>query len=167
MLSELAIKNFAIIEDLRISFSKGLTVLTGETGAGKSIIIEAVNLLLGSRASADLIRTGKESAELEAVFNIDPASKPAQLMREQGMDPDEGLFIRRIISADGKHKLFINSRISTMGLLKDITQNLAGISSQHAHQGLLNEESHLDILDRFSGTTALRDQVADDHHKKL
>ncbi len=159
MLSELAIKNFAIIDDIRISFRPGLSVLTGETGAGKSIIIEAVNLLLGSRASADLIRTGEDSAELEACFDIAPESVQAEMMAEQGIDPAEGMIIRRVIAASGRNKVFINSRQSSMQLLKDLTGNLAGISSQHEHQGLLNEENHLDILDRFAGTTGLKNEV--------
>jgi len=159
MLSELAIKNFAIIDDIRISFSKGLSVLTGETGAGKSIIIEAVNLLLGGRASADLVRNGEEQAELEAFFLIDPESPPARIMEENDLDPSEGLIIRRIIALNGRHKIFINSRQSTMQMLKLLTENLASISSQHAHQGLLNEENHLDILDSFAGTWPYRREV--------
>ncbi len=159
MLSELTIKNFAIIDDIQIQFQDSLTVLTGETGAGKSIIIEAVNLILGSRASHDLIRTGHESAELEAFFDIKPDSDQARLMTEQGIDHEEGLMIRRVISSKGKHKVYINSRQSSMQLLKDLTENLAGISSQHAHQGLLKEKNHLDILDRFSDTLLLRKDV--------
>jgi len=159
MLSELAIKNFAIIDDIRISFSKGLSVLTGETGAGKSIIIEAVNLLLGGRASADLVRNGEEQAELEAFFLIDPESPPARIMEENHLDPSEGLIIRRIIAINGRHRIFINSRQSTMQMLKLLTENLASISSQHAHQGLLNEENHLDILDSFAGTWPYRREV--------
>ena len=160
MLSALAIKNFAIIEDIRIEFGPGLSVLTGETGAGKSIIIEAVNLLLGSRASADLVRTGRDSAELEASFDIDADSHAARVMEEQGMDMEDGLIIRRVISSSGKSRVYINSRQSTLDLLKRVTLNLAGISSQHAHQGLLKEENHLDILDEFAGTQELRQEVA-------
>ncbi len=160
MLIELAIKNFAIIDDIRIEFQNKLAVLTGETGAGKSIIIEAVNLILGSRASLDLIRTGCENAELEAFFDIDTESAQAKLMQSQGFDASEGLMIRRVISSSGRHKLFINSRQSSMQLLKELTENLAGISSQHAHQGLLQEKNHLDILDRFSGTFGLRKEVS-------
>ena len=159
MLKELAIKNFAIIDDIRISFSQGLSVLTGETGAGKSIIIEAVSLLLGSRASTDLVRTGKDSAELEALFKIKPNSHCAQIMKQQHFDPLEGLMIRRIISSQRKHKIFINSRLASMQLLKLITKNLAEISGQHAYQGLLKEENHLDILDEFAGTYDLRNQI--------
>ncbi len=161
MLNELAIKKFAIIDDLRISFHSGLNVLTGETGAGKSIIIQAVSLLLGARASADLVRTGEDAAELEAGFDIAPNSEPALLLSDQGMDPGEGLIIRRVIHRSGTSRVFINSRQSTLEFLKQVTRNLAGISSQHAHQGLLRDENHLDILDEFAGTRDLRREVTD------
>ncbi|MBW2099191.1 MAG: AAA family ATPase [Deltaproteobacteria bacterium] len=95
MLRELSIKNFAIIDDLTICFSNGLTILSGETGAGKSIIINAVNLLLGSRATAKLIRTGADTAELEAIFQITPESQTAKIIKENGYDPFEELLIRR------------------------------------------------------------------------
>ena len=167
MLRELAIKNFAIIDDIRISFSRGLSVLTGETGAGKSIIIEAVNLLLGGRASADLVRTGEKSAELEAFFEIPPESGAAKIMKSREMDPEEGLIIRRIIALNGRHRIFINSSQSTIQLLKQVTENLASISSQHAHQGLLKEDNHLDILDRFAGTWPLRNEVNQMYHKLI
>jgi DNA repair protein RecN (Recombination protein N) len=160
MLHALVIKNFAIIEDLRIEFGPGLSVLTGETGAGKSIIIQAVNLLLGSRASADLVRTGKDNAELEAVFDIAADSHAAHLMADQDMDIDDGLIIRRVVSAEGKSKIYVNSRQTTLDFLKQVTENLAGVSSQHAHQGLLKEDQHLDILDEFARTFDLRKDVA-------
>lgn len=160
MLHALVIKNFAIIEDLRIEFGSGLSVLTGETGAGKSIIIQAVNLLLGSRASADLVRTGKGNAELEAVFDIAPDSHAARLMADQDMEIEDGLIIRRVVSAEGKSKIYVNSRQSTLDFLKQVTENLAGVSSQHAHQGLLREDQHLDILDEFAHTLDLRKDVA-------
>ncbi|HKL81980.1 MAG TPA: DNA repair protein RecN [Desulfobacter sp.] len=160
MLHALAIKNFAIIEDLRIEFGSGLSVLTGETGAGKSIIIQAVNLLLGSRASADLVRTGKDNAELEAVFDIAPDSHAARLMVGQNMDIEDGLIIRRVISAEGKSKIYVNARQTTLDFLKQVTENIAGVSSQHAHQGLLKEDQHLDILDEFARTFDLRKDVA-------
>lgn len=160
MLHALVIKNFAIIEDLRIEFGPGLSVLTGETGAGKSIIIQAVNLLLGSRASADLVRTGKDNAELEAVFDIAPDSHTARLMADQDINIEDGLIIRRVVSAEGKSKIYINSRQTTLDFLKQVTENLAGVSSQHAHQGLLKEDQHLDILDEFARTLDLRKDVA-------
>ncbi|CCK82049.1 DNA repair protein RecN [Desulfobacula toluolica] len=159
MLSALAIKNFAIIDDVQISFKDGFSVLTGETGAGKSIIIEAVNLLLGSRASADLVRAGCDNAELEAFFDIEEQSKTAKLLKTQDIDGSEGLIVRRVISSSGKSRVFINSRQSTLDLLKKVTRDLAGISSQHAHQGLLKEENHLEILDEFADTTLLKNEV--------
>jgi len=160
MLRELSIRNFAIIDDLNIRFSDGLCVLSGETGAGKSIIINAVNLLLGSRATAAMVRTGAETAELEALFEITSESKAARLMREQGYDPSEGLLIRRIISKNERHRIYINGRLSTIQILDSITENLASISGQHAHQGLLKDEQHLIILDQFAGLIPLRNELA-------
>lgn len=163
MLLELSIKHFAIIDDLRIRFSKGLTILTGETGAGKSIIINAVNLLLGRRADARLIRTGYDSAELEALFEIDDSSHTAKIMRENGFDPEEGLLIRRLISHHNRHRIYINGRLSTIQMLKDISENLASISGQHAHQGLLQPDQQLLILDQFGGLSGRRNEVGESY----
>lgn len=159
MLCELAIKNFAIIDDLRIRFDEGLTVLSGETGAGKSIIINAVNLLLGSRASARLIRKGAEKAELEAHFQIPPKSATAKKIIENDFDTGAGLTIRRIISANDRHRVYINGRLSTMQQLTEFTENLASISGQHAHQRLLAADQHLLLLDQFAGHLRLRDEI--------
>ncbi len=159
MLQDLSIRNFAIIDDLHISFQEGLTILSGETGAGKSIIINAVNLLLGSRATARLVRTGADFAELEAQFDISATSMAAKVMTENGYDPSEGLLIRRIISCNDRHKIFINGRLATMHILGAVTQSLASISGQHAHQGLLKEDLHLDILDQFGGLVPLKKKV--------
>ncbi|OQX21509.1 MAG: DNA repair protein RecN [Desulfobacteraceae bacterium IS3] len=159
MLRELSIKNFAIIDDLHIRFSKGLTILSGETGAGKSIIINAVNLLLGSRADAGFIRTGADTAELEVLFEINHGSRVAGLLADNGYDISEGFAIRRIISRNDKHRAYINNRNISVKLLSAVTENLAGISGQHAHQGLLNPEQHLLILDQFGGHISLREKV--------
>ncbi len=159
MFQELSISNFAIIDDLRISFSSGLTILSGETGAGKSIIINAVNLLLGSRATATLIRSGQETAELEALFHIKDQPGIVQIMKKNGYDPAEGLLIRRIISRKDRHRIYINGRLATIGLLNLITENLASISGQHVHQGLLKEEQQLAIIDQFGGLTPERNSV--------
>ena len=164
MLQELSIKNFAIIDDLKIDLSRGLTILSGETGAGKSIIINAVNLILGSRATARLIRTGADFAEVEAFFLIDGTSELADTMSRHGFDSGEGLIIRRIITQNDRHKVYINGRMATIGLLTSITENLASISGQHAHQGLLKEEQHLMILDRFGGLMDLRNEVSTCYH---
>jgi DNA repair protein RecN (Recombination protein N) len=156
MLQELIIKNFAIIDDLNICFSDKLTIISGETGTGKSIIINAVNLILGSRANSTLIRTGSETAELEALFKIDQGSRAATVMEDHGFDISEGLLIRRVISNSDKHKIYINGRIATVQMLTSITENIASISGQHAHQGLLKEAQHLLILDQFGGLMPLR-----------
>jgi DNA repair protein RecN (Recombination protein N) len=165
MLQELSIRNFAIIDDLNIRFSKGLTILSGETGAGKSILINAVNLLLGSRASSTLIRTGCETAELEALFEIAPESRIGQLMAQHGYDPAEGLLIRRLISHSENNRIYINGRLATMQVLNAVTENLASISGQHAHQHLLREDQHLLILDQFGGLLPLRQAVRDEYHQ--
>ncbi len=167
MLRELAIRNFAIIDDLSISFEKGLTVLTGETGAGKSIIINAVNLILGSRASPDLIRTSEDTAELEALFEVPSQSPAAETARERGVDLSEGLLVRRIIQRNGRHKVYINGRLATTQILASINDQLASIAGQHAHQSLLKPEYHLLVLDQFAGLSELRGQVAGYYHDVL
>jgi len=161
MLQELAIHNFAIIDDLQIRFRDGLTILSGETGAGKSIVIQAVNLLLGSRASAGMIRTGAESAELEAVFRIEENSPVAAAMSSQGYATDEDLLIRRVISRNNRHRTYINGRLATVNILNTIVENLASISGQHAHQVLLKTERHLEILDQYGGLNSHRGKVTD------
>ncbi len=165
MLKELSIRNFAIIDDLTIRFAEGMTILSGETGAGKSIILGAVNLLLGSRASADMVRTGAETAELEALFHVATADTLAANLAAHGIDMDQDLVIRRIISRTDSNRVYINGRLATIGLLHTVTENLASISGQHAHQGLLKDEQQLLILDQFADLLALRQQVHDTHHR--
>jgi len=165
MLRELFIKNFTIIDNLHIKFSDGLTILSGETGAGKSIIINAVNLLLGSKASSKLIRTGAETAELEALFQIAPESIVARIMEAEGFDKSEELVIKRIISRKDRHSIYINGRLATVQMLNSITENLASISGQHAHQGLLKEDQHLLILDRFGSLMKQRNLVYRYYHE--
>ncbi len=165
MLQELSIRNFAIIDDLQISFSEGLNILSGETGAGKSIIINAVNLLLGSRANVGLIRTGSQTAELEALFQIAQQSTIAGIMEKNGFHPQEGLLIRRIVSRKDRHRIYINGHLATTQTLNLITENLASISGQHAHQRLLKEENQLEIIDQSGALTSLRDEVSGCFHE--
>ena len=166
MLRELSIRNFAIIDDLSIVFEKGLSVLTGETGAGKSIIMSAVNLILGSRASPELIRTSEETAELEALFELPSESPAAGAAQAQGFDLSEGLLVRRIIQRNGRHRIYINGRLATLQILSTINEHLASISGQHAHQVLLKPEQHLLVLDQFGGLTGLRGHVSE-HHQEI
>ncbi|MFO7708988.1 MAG: DNA repair protein RecN [Desulfobacterales bacterium] len=167
MLRELSIRNFAIIDDLQIRFAPGLTILSGETGAGKSIIINAVNLILGSRAAADMIRTGAESAELEAVFEIGPDSAAGRAAGGMGYDLGDGLLVRRVISRAEGNRVYVNGRLATLQVLAAVTENLASISGQHAHQGLLKEDQHLLVLDQFAGLMPQRDAVSALYHEIL
>lgn len=167
MLRELSIRNFAIIDDLTIRFDDGLTILSGETGAGKSIIVNAVNLLLGSRVSAKMIRDGCESAELSAFFDVPRTSAAATLMAENGYAADDGLLVRRVIAANDRHRIYINDRMATMQMLAAMTADLACISGQHAHQGLLREETHLDILDRFGHLDPLVKRLGGLYHQMV
>lgn len=167
MLQELSIRNFAIIDDLKVSFSNGLSVLTGETGAGKSIILNAVNLLLGSRASSKLIRTGAKAAELEALFLISKKSPVNAMTAELQIDASEGLMIRRVISRREKHRIYINGRLATIQMLTRLTENLASIAGQHAHQKLLKEDQHLLVLDQFAGLMPQRRALYETYHALL
>ncbi len=167
MITELSIKNFAIIDDLRVQFGDGLTILSGETGAGKSIIINAINLLLGSRATAKMIRTGAEAAEIEALFHLPPASPAIFLLADQEIETGSELLIRRVISNNDRHRIYLNGRLSTMQLLNQVTENLAAISGQHEHQQLLNTARHLMILDQFGDILPLRQQVHERFHQIL
>jgi DNA repair protein RecN (Recombination protein N) len=165
MLRELAIRNFALIDDLSIRFSKGLTILSGETGAGKTIIVKAVNLLLGSRASSKLVRTGAASADIEALFDVGQHSAAARAMAQCGFDWSDGLVIRRVISVSERHKIYINGRLATMQMLGRIANDLASISGQHAHQRLLAEAEHLAIIDQFGELMDLRARVHRQYHE--
>ncbi|MGB5217424.1 MAG: AAA family ATPase, partial [Smithella sp.] len=149
MLNDLSIKNFAIIDELHLSFSEGLNVISGETGAGKSIIIGAVSLLLGDRAATEMIRSQADTATVEAVFDISD-NKPLQdRVAAMGFPEAEELIIRRVISHAGKNRAFINGQSATLTNLSAISELLINICGQHEHQVILNAENHIDILDEF------------------
>jgi DNA repair protein RecN (Recombination protein N) len=160
MLTDLTIKNVAIIDNLHITFKSGLTVLTGETGAGKSIIIDAVGLIMGSRASSDLIRSGEEEAVVEALFDISALPGIKQQLSEVGFDCEDELLIKRTLSRSGKNKIFINGGMATLALLSDIAPRLINIYGQHDSQTLLKPENHLRLLDMFAGNEELRQKFA-------
>ena len=151
MLSELSIKNFAIIEALAISFEKGLTVLTGETGAGKSIIIDAIHLLVGGRGSTDFVRHGEKRAEIEGLFQILNDHHPIYLKsKEFGIEiEDEMIVLRREIYKSGKSVCRINGKLVTISTLREIGSTLVDIHGQHEHQELMDESKHLSLLDQY------------------
>lgn len=162
MLTELRIANFAIIDELSVSFDEGLNVITGETGAGKSIIVEAVALLLGDRASTEVIRSSEETAQVEAVFKLDGSGPLRQILAEMGFDQEDELYIRRVISRSGRNRVYINDTSVTLGMLADIAENLINICGQHEHQAILNSANHIDILDEFGGLLSFRQEFRDD-----
>ncbi|PAQ16286.1 DNA repair protein RecN [Bacillaceae bacterium SAOS 7] len=157
MLQELSIRNFAIIEELNLSLEKGLTVLTGETGAGKSIIIDAVHLLAGGRGSSEFVRHGEKKAEIEGMFSIEGPNHPSvQKAQQFGIEmEDEMVIIRREISANGKSVCRINGKLVTIAILREIGSTLVDIHGQHEHQELMDTNQHLHLLDQFGGSKVL------------
>ncbi|MEH7383106.1 DNA repair protein RecN [Bacillus sp. JJ1533] len=153
MLAELSIKNFAIIESLSVSLEKGLTVLTGETGAGKSIIIDAVHLLVGGRGSVEFVRYGEERAEIEGLFLIEDDNHPCYAKAEEfGIEMSEGMIVlRRDISKSGKSVCRINGKLVTISILREFGRTLIDIHGQHEHQDLMNQEQHIHMLDQYGG----------------
>lgn len=151
MITDLIVKNFAIIENLHVQFGAGFNVLTGETGAGKSIIIDAVNLLLGGRARGEVIRTGAEEATVEAIFDLQAESALRKQLVEQGLDNDDELLVRRIVARSGKNRVFVNGSPVPLAQLRNLTSQLVNIYGQHEHQNLQRTETHLALLDDFAG----------------
>jgi DNA repair protein RecN (Recombination protein N) len=160
MLRELAIKNVAVIEDVIVPFAPGLNVLTGETGAGKSILIDAILLVVGGRAQPDLIRSGAESAVVQAVFDVGMSGPVAQVLEDAGHSASEGeLVIKREISRSGRHRVHVNDSAATVGLLDRLGALLIELHGQHEHQRLLEPARQLDLLDRFAECEARRERV--------
>mgnify|MGYP000956168916 FL=1 len=147
MLKELSIKNFAIIDDIKVEFTEGLNVLSGETGSGKSIIIDALGIVLGGRSSKELIRSGKEKAIIEVLFFINEDIK--EILRECGIEDEGLLIISREISMNYPSISRINGRPITINSLSKITSKLVDIFGQHEHQSLLNIANHQLIIDSF------------------
>jgi DNA repair protein RecN (Recombination protein N) len=161
MLVQLTISNFAIIQHLETSFRGGLNILSGETGAGKSIIINAVNLILGGRASSDLIRTGCDEARVEALFTIPQDSTLREILHEMGFDSDGDILIKRVVSREGRNRTTINGSMATLQMLGRVGLLLLSISGQHEHQALLRPENHLFLLDQFGGLLEERAALAE------
>src|SRR6266540_4874220 len=148
MLRLLNIINFAVIDRLQVEFKQGLNVLSGETGSGKSILIDALGLLLGDRSSTDFIRTGENRAFIEGVFEIDGNTPLEELLTRAGVDTSEGeALIRRELVAQGRGRIFINNQVANVGLLKSMQPHLIDIHGQGDQQSLLLPESHLNLCD--------------------
>ena len=161
MLLELTITNIALIESLRIEFAQGFNVLTGETGAGKSIVVDSVNLALGGRADRDIIRTGAEKGSVQALFDIRGNERALQFIAEQGIEADDGLIaVRRELSRGGRNVCRVSGVIVPLNVLKQLTSMLMDVHGQHEHQALMNPARHMDFLDDFGGGA-----VADAKHE--
>lgn len=153
------IKDFALIQALELDLESGLTVMTGETGAGKSIILAAVGLLLGQRASADLIRSGADSALVEAQFVIDPQGPLAARLAEEGLEAGEELVVRRVVSREGRNRVQVNGSLANLALLNQLGPALLALCGQHSQQDLLRPEEHLLLLDAYAGLDERRGEV--------
>ncbi|CQR25244.1 DNA repair ATPase [Streptococcus varani] len=149
MLLEISIKNFAIIQEVSLTFDKGMTVLTGETGAGKSIIIDAMNLMLGSRATTDVIRHGSPKAEIEGLFSLEKNAKLERLLLDQGIEMTDDLIIRREILSNGRSVSRINGQMVNLSVLKEVGQFLVDIHGQHDQEELMKVAHHIGLLDSF------------------
>jgi len=154
MLSELRITQLAVIENLTARFRPGLNVITGETGAGKSLIVSAIDLALGARGSADLVRQGAEEAEIIARFEVQPGTRLDPEAVEDGM-----LVLRRVLSADGRSRGYVNDRPATLSRMRELGKSLADLHGQHEQQNLLDESIHLDYLDRVAGNGLVLERV--------
>ncbi|MDD4146167.1 MAG: DNA repair protein RecN [Clostridia bacterium] len=170
MLEHLFVKNFALVEDLTIDFSDNFNVLTGETGAGKSIIIDALALLLGGRAQTEFIRSGTEKAVLEGTFFIPNSPFVWELLHEMGIeDEDSTLVLSREISLNGRNVCRLNGRVFTLGQYQQLGLALVDLHGQHAHQTLLQGDKHLDLLDKFGGLAhqQLKQEVKEKYERYL
>ena len=162
MLTHLLVRDLAVVDNAEVELAAGMTVLTGETGAGKSLIVDALELAVGGRASADLVRAGSTAAEVVAVF--EPAQDVQSWLEEQALDDEEGACVlRRVVGSDGRSRAFINARPVPVSQLRDLGERLVDVHGQHAHQALLNSRAQRELLDAFIAPRDARLEVASLH----
>ncbi len=166
MIRNLYIKDFAVIDELNLEFGQGLNLLTGETGSGKSIIVDAISIALGERADSDAVRSGCDKAIVEAVLDLEDSDEAQRVLEEAGFSLEDGcVIVSREVQKTGKSQCRINGRPATVSLLKDVTDHLVDTHGQHEHQFLLRADRHLDVLDLWCGAEvlSLRSEVAEDY----
>ena len=151
MLTVLRIKNFAIVKELELDFAGGMTAFTGETGAGKSIMIDALMLALGERADAAVIRPGEKNCDITAIFTCQENSEPAQWLNKQKLDFDGEVILRRVLTQEGRSKSYINGQPFPLQKVKELSEMLVHIYGQHEHQTLMQHQTHRQHLDNFAG----------------
>jgi DNA repair protein RecN (Recombination protein N) len=159
MLTHLSIRDIVLIEKLEIDFARGLTVLTGETGAGKSILLDALSLALGARGDAGLVRHGAGQGQITAIFDLGKQHPARNVLDENAIDCDGELILRRVQNADGKSRVFVNDQAASVGLLRDLGSSLVEIHGQHDDRALVSSEAHRALLDAFGGLTSETDAV--------
>src|SRR5258705_370549 len=166
MLSHLSIRDFAIVDRLELEFRPGFTALTGETGAGKSILVDALSLALGDRAGSDQVRSGAERADVTAEFAIDSLPPMGHWLREQALEGDANrLLLRRVVDANGRSRAFINGHAATVNQLREAGERLVDIHGQHAHQSLLKPQAHRVVLDAPARLASLAKETGDAHRE--
>jgi len=151
MLKSLQIKDYALIENINVIFNSGLNIITGETGAGKSILIDAMSLLLGERASIEVVRKGSQKSIVEGIFDVTGNKKVINLLKENDIDYMDEMIVRREISLKGSNRCFINDTPVTLNFIKELGYLLVDLHGQHEHQSLLRKETHIEMLDEFAG----------------
>jgi len=155
MLTQLTVSNYAIAERVELQFSKGMTALTGETGAGKSIVLDALGLAMGGRADAGAVRHGAKRADITATFDVSTIPEATEWLAEHELDDENDCILRRVISKDGRSRAYINGQPCPLNHLKELGGVLMDIHSQHQHQSLLRKETHRKLVDEFAGVEAL------------
>jgi len=163
VLTCLRVRSFAIIDALEVELDEGLNIVTGETGAGKSILVDALQLVLGARGRPEVVRTDAEAAEVEALFDLRSEPEALGALRDQGIETDGELLIRRVVSTTGRTRAYINGRLATLAQLKEVTKGLADISSQHEYHSLADSRHHLTYLDAFASHASLLEEVGQAH----
>ncbi len=149
MLAHLRIRDFVLIDELDIALSPGFNVLTGETGAGKSLVATALDMLLGQRASVELVRKGKKEAEVEGVFDVSDEPAVKARLEQAGLPLEDELLVRRVIPKQGRHRCYVNGRLASLGMLSDMAEGLASLMGQHEQHSLLDQQEQLKMLDGF------------------
>lgn len=161
MLTQLTVSNYAIAERVELQFSKGMTALTGETGAGKSIVLDALGLAMGGRADAGAVRHGAKRADITASFDVSRIAEARCWLEQHELDDDHDCILRRVISKDGRSRAYINGQPCPLAHLKNLGSLLMDIHSQHQHQSLLNKETHRKLLDEYAGVETLAADTRD------
>jgi ATPase involved in DNA repair len=159
MLAQLSVKNLAVVERLDLSFAKGMSVVTGETGAGKSILLQALNLALGGRGDSTLVRHGMDKAEVSASFDVAHHQKIQNYLKSQSLEDEGECILRRIISSDGRSKAFVNGTSVPLSIVKSVGELLIDMHGQNEHQLLLRSDQQRQLLDAYADTSELCTQL--------